>query len=254
LIAGIVVLLAGIGGGLAAFVMSGSAADAAVDSLARAPVGCTTRLDFDKPGTFTVYVETKGTVDISRGDCPANGEDYARESEDLPSVELVLTPEDSDNEIDFEDDDSKSYDAGGAAGQSISSFDIEEAGQYNLTVTSDDEQGDFAIAVGKNPEDAADTLKLISYIVIGAGVVLGALLIVLGLRRTPPPSSGVGAPITHYPEAQPPAAYAPTGAHTPPSPPPFGGFGPPSTAPPPADPYPPTQPMPAPRWPAPPTN
>src|SRR5215213_1892332 len=82
LIAGIVVLIGGLGGGLAALLMSGSAADDAVESLARAPVGCTTRLDFDKSGTFTVYVETKGTVSVSRGDCPANGDDYERDADD----------------------------------------------------------------------------------------------------------------------------------------------------------------------------
>ena len=45
----------------------------AVKSLARAPVGCTTTLVFDKPATFTIYVETKGKLGELGGDCEATG-------------------------------------------------------------------------------------------------------------------------------------------------------------------------------------
>lgn len=258
LIAGIVVLVAGVGGGVAAFLASGSAADEGVENLARAPVGCTTRLDFDAAGTFTIYVETKGSTGDLGGDCPNDESDYDRSDEDLPDVELTLVDRD-DEEIDLEDDDSKSYDAGGAVGQSISTVEIEEPGRYELTVSSDDD--DFAIAVGKNPEEAADTLKLISYALLGLGIVLGAVLILLG-RRKAKDGGGGGAPVTYHPEQQPPAPYQPPGVQTPPASPPYGG--PPSYAPPPVAPQPqpqyppaqspPTQPMPAPQWPAPPNQ
>ena len=260
MIAGLVVLVAGVGGGVAAVLASGSAADEGVENLARAPVGCTTRLDFDDAGTFTIYVETKGSTGDLGGDCPNDEDEYERD--DLPDVELTLVDSD-DKEIDLEDDDSKSYDAGGAKGQSISTVEIEEAGRYELTVTSEDD--DFAIAIGKNPEESADTLKLISYGLLGAGIVLGGLLILLGRRGKPQSGGGVGAPVTYYPEQQPPAQYQPTGVHTPPASPPYGGppsYSPPSAGPPagppsgpPAQPQdPPTQPMPAPQWPAPPTQ
>ena len=254
MILGIAVLVAGVGGGVAAFLASGSAADEGVENLARAPVGCTTRLDFDDAGTFTIYVETKGSTGDLGGDCPNDEEEYDRDDEDLPDVELRLV-DSNDEEIDLEDDDGKSYDAGGAVGQSIKTVEIEDAGRFELTVTSDDD--DFAIAIGKNPEQSADTLKLISYALLGAGIVLGALLILLGRRRKPSSGGGVGAPVTYYPEQQPPAQYQPTGTHTPPASPPYGG--PPSYTPPPAAPqpqpqYPPTQQMPAPQWPAPPTQ
>src|SRR6187397_2782682 len=180
LIAGIVVLVAGVGGGIVAFLASGSAADEGVENLARAPVGCTTRLDFEDAGTFTVYVETKGSTGDLGGDCPNDEADYEREDEDLPDVELTLVDSD-DNEVDFEDDDSKSYDAGGAVGQSISTIEIEDPGRYELTVTSEDD--DFAIAIGKNPEESADTLKLLSYALLGVGVILGGILIILGRRK-----------------------------------------------------------------------
>ncbi len=250
LIAGIVVLLVGVIGGIVAFLAAGSAADEGVENLARAPVGCTTRLDFEDSGTFTIYVETKGSVGDLGGDCPNDEADYDRDDDDLPDVALTLVDKD-DNEIDLEDDDSKSYDAGGAVGQSISTVEIEDPGRYELTVTSDDD--DFAIAIGKNPEEAADSLKTISYVLLGLGVVLGAVLIVLGLRGKKPPAAGTPAPVTYYPEQQPPAAYTPTGAHTPPASPPSGGWSAPPSAPTPPS-GPPTQPMPAPQWPAPPTQ
>jgi predicted nucleic acid-binding Zn-ribbon protein len=264
-------LVAGVGGGIAALAASGSAYDEGVESLARAPVGCTTRLDFDESGTFSIYVETKGTAGDPGGDCPNNGNDYERDDDRLPDVDLVLTDED-DDPVDIEDDDGASYDAAGSAGQAIATVDIEEPGRYELTVTSDED--DFAVAVGKNPKEAADTLKLISYLLIGAGIVLGGLLILLGSRRRSRPASAGpggsrGAPVTYYPEQQPPTAYAPSGAHTatgapappdgtPPAPPPApGGFGPPMSTPPagPTEQTSPTRQTPAaPQWPAPPTS
>jgi len=270
LIAGIAVLLAGLIGAIVTFLAASSASDEGVESLARAPVGCTTRLDFDTEGTFTIYVETTGSTGDPGGDCPNNEQEFERDDDDLPDVDLVLVDEDGDD-IDLVDDDSKSYDAAGAKGTSIKSVEIVDAGQYELTVTSDDD--DFAISVGKDPEAAADTLKLISYALAGLGIVLGGLLILLGLRRTTPPSRAVGTPVTYYPEQQPPVGYAPTGAHTPSgsSPPPFGGgggggggggFAPPSSTSP--QPYvPPTQQQPTHdssqheptrQWPAPPTS
>ena len=263
-IAGLLVLLAGVGGGFAALLMSGSAVDEAVESLARAPVGCTTTLEFDSTGTFTVFVETTGTANVGRGDCPGNGDDYERDADDLPDVDLVLVAEGSDDEIDLRDDDGKSYDAGGSAGRSIGTFEIDDAGEYELTVTSDDGDDDFAIAIGKDPEAAADTLKLLSYLLIGLGVVLGALLIGIGLRRRSRPPTGGSPPVTYQPDQQPRSGYQPTGAHTAPSTPPstspstppsFGGsFSPPSVNRP-SDPFPPTQQTPSgPQWPAPPSS
>lgn len=251
LIAGIAVLVIGVVGGIVAFLAAGSAADEGVENLARAPVGCTTRLDFDDTGTFTLYVETQGSVGDLGGDCPNDDADYDRDSDDLPEVELTLVDND-DNEIDLEDDDGKSYDAGGAVGQSIKSVEIEDPGRYELTVTSDDD--DFAIAIGKNPEEGADSLKTISYVLLGLGIVLGGILIVLGLRGGKSTSGGgTPTPVTSYPEQRPPTAYPPTSTYTPSGPPPGGAYAPPA-APAVPQPPPPTQPLPGPQWPAPPTQ
>src|SRR5262245_29445528 len=60
LIAGIVVLIGGLAGGGALIAASGSSYQEGVENLARAPIGCTTSLDFQTTGTFTIYIETKG--------------------------------------------------------------------------------------------------------------------------------------------------------------------------------------------------
>ena len=72
LVTGLVVLLAGLIGGGAVVAKGKSNYEDAVHSLARAPVGCTTTLVFDKADKFIVYIETKGKLTELSGDCNAN--------------------------------------------------------------------------------------------------------------------------------------------------------------------------------------
>lgn len=229
---GVVLLIAGVGAGVALFLASGSQYDDAVKSLQRAPVGCDTEFDFTGTGTFIFYAETKGEIGDLRGDCDNAGTDYEFDGE--PDVDLVLSDEDGE-EVDLDRGDGASYDAAGFTGSQVASFELDEPGTYTLSVISDDD--DFAIAVGRNPKDDADGLKTIAIIVLAAGVVLGALFIILGLRRKPVAPTG-GA---WNPAGTPPAAtfggYQPTGG------PPIAS---PPTAPPTAPPQPSWQPTPPP--------
>lgn len=246
--AGALVLAAGVIAGLVMVGASASNYDDGVVNLARAPIGCTTTLEFDQTGTFTVYVETRGEIGRLRGDCPGTETDYSFRGDDLPDVEVALANEDGDS-VDLDDDVSKEYDAAGAVGRSISSFVVEAAGEYTITVSSDDD--DFAIAIGKDPKSTADSSRTNGMLVLAAGLVLGIVLLFLGLRR----GSGVGAP----PSAAPGSGAGggqPFGVPMAPQPP--FGFQP---APPTQPMYPPTQPMPptgpptgGPQWPAPPST
>ena len=186
--AGVVVLLAGAVGGVLMIMASGSNYDDGVASLARAPIGCTTTLQFDQTGTFTVYVETVGEIGRLRGDCPGTESDYRYRGDGLPDVEIDLVDPDGDR-VELDDNESLEYDANGSVGRSISTFDIAEAGGYEITVTSDDD--DFAIAVGKDPKGDADSLKTLGLAAVVAGAIVGAVLVLLGLRRSKPtgPSS-----------------------------------------------------------------
>jgi hypothetical protein len=186
MIVGELLLLAGIGGGVALYATSGSTYESAVKDMARAPLGCTTTLDFSKAGTFNFFVETTGnTADIG-GDCAANGDSYDRDATDLPTVDLVLTDAD-DNQIDLDRNDGITYDAAGFVGSSVRSVRIDEPGSYRLQVSSDDEN--FAIAVGKDPQQDADDQKNLGIGLAALGLIVGGGLTLLGLRRKRPPSA-----------------------------------------------------------------
>ncbi|MFN8022938.1 MAG: hypothetical protein U0Q03_15540 [Acidimicrobiales bacterium] len=254
---GALVLAAGVVAGIVMFLASSSNYDDGVKNLARAPIGCTTSLDFDEAGTYTIYVETKGTIGDLRGDCPNTDTDYDSTGGDLPDVDIVLT-DGSGDEIDLDRDESKDYDAAGFVGQSVRSVDIEEAGSYEITATSDEDE--VVVAVGHDPKGDAASLKTMGIAAIVAGLVLGGLLLVLGLRRkpatgagTPPAPMGMGpggfgpstgqVPVT--PGYAPQPGYQAPGHQAP-------GYQPPSYQPPAPAAPPPTMPMP-PTPPAPPT-
>lgn len=224
---GLALGVVGLGAGAALIVLSGSAKEETVKKFARAPVGCTTTLDFSKKATFTLYLETKGTLDDVGGDCGANGGSYDFGDDTLPKVTLSLVDSD-DNEVDLSSADGPSYSAGAFKGQAIQTVSISDPGSYRLTVTSDAEE--IAIAVGGDPDADASTMKSAGLGAIVAGLVLGGLLLVLGLRKkggtaapaavaAPPyqPQGVPGAvpgyqpqqPVYQQPPAQQPPAYQP---------------------------------------------
>jgi hypothetical protein len=262
---GIILLLAGLLGGGAMVAKSMSNYEDAVKSMARAPVGCTTTLVFDKLGSFTLYIETKGKLTDIGGDCDANA-DYEHSGDKLPRVSLTLLDAGGD-EVDLERGATGSYDVSGYKGSAVRKVQIDEAGTYRLNVESDDT--DFAVSIGKNPKEDSDLLKTIGGAVALGGLILGLMFLLLGLRRRRPdavPAAGVGAPPPGWPPS-PYAPAAPTERHpgyrteppeppvAPPSQPPLrlpdqppgGGFAPPSFNPPPPPPPPPSPPPP-PGW------
>ncbi|MGD9999241.1 MAG: hypothetical protein AB7L17_03580 [Ilumatobacteraceae bacterium] len=247
--AGALVLAAGVAAGIVMILASGTNYDEAVENLARAPIGCTTALEFDETGTFTVYVETEGSIGDVRGNCPNTDTDYRFEGDVLPAVDVSLRTEDGD-EIDLTDDTGKDYDAGGFVGQSIASVEIDRAGDYEVTVTSS--ESDFAIAIGKNPKKDADSLRTSGIGALAAGIVIGGLMLILGLRRRRPPAAPL-APTSPY--GVPPTAYAPA-PQAPVAPPPPTVAWPPAQPAPPRPPtgQPPSPPPGPPSWPAPPTS
>ncbi len=283
---GALLLAAGLVAGIVLFLASSSNYDEGVQNLARAPIGCTTSLEFDEAGTYTIYVETRGQIGELRGDCPNADTDYDLgdlgdlADEGLPDVDIMLV-DDGGVEVDLDADDSKDYDAAGFVGQSVSSVEIPEAGDYEITATSD--ENELAVAIGRNPKETAGSMKTMAYLALGLGVVLGGLCLVLGMRRRPargtglPPSAppvggggGLGAapmststypgqvPVAQPPVSSPPAAptyqpptYQPPAPASPPAAP--SPTIPMPTVPiPPVPPTPPGPPAGGPTWPAPP--
>jgi hypothetical protein len=259
MILGIILLVVGLGGGAATAGKGLSNYKEAVKSLARAPVGCTTTLVFDKPATFTVYAETKGKLGTLGGDCQANGTTYNHPGDKLPKVSLTLTDSNGD-EVTLDRGVNASYDVDGYKGTSIRTMKIEQAGTYRLDVESDDT--DFAVAIGKDPKGDSDKLLIIGGAAALGGLIFGLLFLLLGLRRRPPdgsivdirnrvgpmpgwpPSTYPGLPSTPplppAPAFQPVPPPAPTTIQVPgqppirlPDQPPGTGFAPPTFAPPP---------------------
>ena len=212
LFAGLALVIIGLGAGAALFALSGSTEESTVKKFARAPVGCTTTLQFDKPTTFTLYVETKGSVSDAGGDCAANGSSYDRGDDDLPKVSLSLVDSD-DQPVDLTSATAPKYSAGAFKGQALQAVKIDDPGTYRLTVTSDDT--DFAIAIGGAPDADSSTMQTAGIGAAVAGVVLGGLLILLGRRKKGGPVAPAAAGNTWQPQQptgpgyQPPPSYAP---------------------------------------------
>ncbi len=179
LIAGIVVLVAGIVGALGLWLGANARLDAAVDGLARGPVGCDTVLDFDDTGKYVVFIETKGSLDVSRGDCAADASvDWA--GDELPAANVTLSNPDGDA-VEITSDDGIDYDAGGSQGSSIGTVTIEQAGDHLLRVESDDEG--FYVSIGHNPNDGVALMRIGALALLVAGIVVGVALIMTGRRR-----------------------------------------------------------------------
>ena len=193
MLSGIAVAVVGIGAGVALVALSGAATERTVEQFARAPVGCTTTLEFERTGTFTLFVETKGKVAAVEGDCAATGVGYDRGDDDLPRVSLSLV-DSAGSPIELAAASSPSYVAGAFEGQAIQEVLITQPGTYRLTVTSEDT--DFAVAVGGDPDADAATMKTIGIVVALGGLLLGGLLLLLGRRARgePPAAPSLGAP------------------------------------------------------------
>ena len=239
LFTGIAIALLGLGAAVVLAVLSGSAKEETVKRFARAPVGCTTTLEFEKSATFTLYIETMGKIGSVEGDCAGSGTSYQRSDGGVPQVSLTLVNS-TDQETALTSTDAPTYAVGDFAGHGYQRVDITEPGTYRLTVTSDDT--DFAIAVGGKPDADAKVLRLAGVGAATLGLLLGGGLMLLGLRRRKPapanlpagawlqpPAGGPGwYPQAMVPAASPPypvSAPTPIGEPTPGAPP--SGWGPP---------------------------
>lgn len=225
MVIGVLLIVAGLAGGAALIVLSGANKEETVKKFARAPVGCTTSLEFDRSGEFTLYIETKGSVPDGDGDCANDGVTYDRGDDDLPSVTLILVAGD-ESEVGLDGTDPATYDAGAYAGTAWRIANIDEPGTYRLTVTSND--SDFAIAVGGDPDGDSTMMLMGGVAAIAAGLVLGVLVLMLGRRRaSPQPSAPAWQPTPSQWPQQPtvPGYHAPQPGYGVPAPPQGQGWG-----------------------------
>jgi hypothetical protein len=188
LIVGSVLFVVGIGALVACGVLGVSKVSDSVDKLARAPIGCSTTLQFDQTGTFLLFVETKGHIGQVGGDCTSTSGSYSRTSATAPDVQVTIT-DDQGTPRQLNKAPGVKYDVDGFKGSSLQSVVVPTKGQYTLTVQSTDK--DFVIAVGKDPSNAGR--GFFGGAVVGLLVALvGLVIALLGLRRKKLPA-GPGA-------------------------------------------------------------
>lgn len=220
----LIVLLAGLVAGGALVYAGGTAVQGTVEAFARAPVGCTTSLEFDRAGTFQVYVETSGRIDSPGGDCPVVGT-YSVQG-DRASVEFLIVDE-SGVALDVQEAGGTEYAVGDYAGEKVATVEVPSAGSYRITVSGDE---GAAVAIGGGL-GSGGVLLVVGGVVVGlAGVVLAIVMFLRARRR----DRGPGMPTTVAPSY--PVAAPPPGAWAPQSAPPAPGYGqmvPPPGAPPP---------------------
>ena len=223
---GLASLLVGIGAAVGLTLASKNQYKDGVQKLQRAPVGCDTQLDFSATGTFILYLETKGRIGALPGDCSAANNTY-NHTDGRAKVNLSLI-DDSGSPLTIDRAKEASYDNDGFVGTAIREVTIANPGSYTLSVSS--ESDDVAVAVGHNPKADSRGIGRIGLGVGLAGLLLGILLTLLGLRSgsAKPQQQFVPVPVPN-PYGVPPSSYGvPPGAQ------PNPGWGtPPFNAPPP---------------------
>lgn len=171
---GLLLLLIGIAGGAALSVLSVQRPGQAVDGFGRAPIGCTTTLEFTETGTFYVFEERGPSVVVPDGGCqpvadPVRPFGFELRGPDGP----MAAPAEM----------SLGYDTHGYSGTSVARVEIVAAGRYEIVVVGDDPQ--VVAAIGRDPDDGVTELRQLAIIVAAVGVLFGALLVLLSRRSRP---------------------------------------------------------------------
>lgn len=215
---GVIALAVGVLGAVVLWLLADKRYDDAVADLAPAPIGCDTTLVFDRAGTYTFFVETKGSVGEIDGDCDADDRSYDLGDGDPPRVGLTLLDQDG-QEVDLDRADGPTYDRSGARGEGVNTVQIEDTGDYVLTANAED--GDAMIRVGRDPASGVTAMRVGAVAVLVGGLVLGVLALVLAQRRPTVTAPAVTGPSPAWPQ---PGHRAPPTAPpyaNPPVPPPY---------------------------------
>jgi hypothetical protein len=147
--------------------------DQAVDGFARAPIGCTTTLEFTQTGTFYVFEERGVAVPIPGGGCQPIAD---------PSRTFGFELRGPDGPVPSQAEPALSYDNDDFSGESVARVQITAPGQYEIVVFGDD--AGVVAAVGRDPHDGVSELRQLAIVVTAVGVALGTLLLALSGRRS----------------------------------------------------------------------
>ena len=167
--------------------------DDAVRDLARAAVGCETTLDFARPGTYYVYLETAGTIETVAGDCSVATGPFELPRGDRPEVRLTLT-DPAGQDVAITRSDGIAYEVDLYRGVQIGEVAVETAGDHVLAAGFAEDSGIAAVAVGGDPDAGTDALRGAAIAVLVVGLLVAGGLFVLAARRSPAQPSPVQPP------------------------------------------------------------
>ncbi len=215
---GLLLVFAGVVGAIVLYLLSERRPDQAVDEFARAPVGCTTTLEFTESGTVYVYEEIADEVTPPEGGCVPTASPGSPFGFEITGGGGAVVPR---------RDDSIDYDSGDRVGRSVARFDIDRPGDYEIEVRGDDPA--VVAAIGRDPDDGVDDLRSGAIAVGIAGVLLGLLLLTLAGWRSkraatysPPEGPGWGPRAVStgdsWPPEPPKVPQIPVNPHLPPAP------------------------------------
>lgn len=213
-------------------VLGYAAVERTVKGFARAPVGCTTTVEFHRAARFTLFVETTGRLASLDGDCDAR-RSYSRRDDDLPRLDVSVVS-DGGGTLALDDTTTDDYDVEGFVGRAFASVEVQQAGTYRVTVAGDAD--DVAVAIGGDPNVDARWWWLGGVGAAAVVLLLGLVLVVMGLvgrRPAPPPP-----PVTAFTVGTNLSGYTPAGTLPPAHMPPPPGAGPWTSLPPPPPPPP----------------
>ena len=186
-------IVIGIVGGVALWLLADKRYDDAVADLAPAPIGCDTTLVFDRVGTYTFFVETKGQVGEIDGDCDTDDRAYDLGDDEPPEVgsDAGRCRRAGGRPRARRRADLRPLRCPGDAGSAR--CDIEDTGDYVLTADAD--ASEAMIRVGRDPSNGVTAMRAGALAVLVGGVVVGVLVLVLAQRRARPTAPAVAGPV-----------------------------------------------------------
>ena len=170
---GFIALIGGlVGGGLLYFLAEQRSGDA-VDAFARAPIGCTTTLQFVETGTYYVYEESSPILRDLPGGCTPTAD---------PEAGFSFRLSGPDGPVRVSADDTVTYAEGRREGASVATVDIVTSGDYELVVVGSDPA--TIAAVGRDPRDGVPDARRLAIAIGLAGLIVGLILLVIAGRRS----------------------------------------------------------------------
>jgi hypothetical protein len=211
-VAGVILVLLGIVAGGALYVSGRNSYSSKVKNLVTASgalSGCVTDLTFDRPGVYTLYYVSKGSVRINGANdgCSASDAVPIAADPNAPKVGLKLVNSDGKTLRLSAPEASAVVKASGVVAEPYRQVTIGTIGDYRLEVASPDTGLPFAIGVGQSITKTSSLLALIVGLV---GVVFGIGAVLLGLAQGGGDSARAGYGDAYTPYGQQAAApYAP---------------------------------------------